>query len=193
MSEERSIVGLKVVNIKFETAENGTVVLQFKKAGECENPNQLICDYACPYGQQLTSILADPLNPNDPESCFCDFCSSLGEKRNVTGHSDPDKWSGLVPVEGTLESNLPDFKDYYEKLNRKNPLVRLDAVIDTVCDGVCEFYCKDHSKCTVSNMDCFLMDLLEEQERLKRKEELAKAEDKSEGGESDEDEELEED
>ena len=32
MSEEKSIAGLKVVNVKFETAETGTIRLQFKKA-----------------------------------------------------------------------------------------------------------------------------------------------------------------
>lgn len=63
---------------------------------------------------------------------------------------------------------MPDFKDYYLKLNRRNPLVRLDAVIDTVCDGICEFYCKDHSQCTVANGDCFLMDLMKEQKRVEQ-------------------------
>lgn len=189
MSEEKSIAGLKVVNVKFETAENGTIKLQFKKAVDTENTNQLICEYGCPYGKLIASTLADPTAPNDPESCFCDFCNSLGEARNTTGHSDPDKFSGIVPVEGTLEENLPDFKDYYLKLNRRNPLVRLDAVIDTVCDGICEFYCKDHSQCTVANGDCFLMDLMKEQKRVeqenkriieeekKRKEEESESED----------------
>jgi hypothetical protein len=168
MSEEKSIAGLKVVNVKFETAENGTIKLQFKKAVDTENTNQLICEYACPYGKLVASTLADPTEPNDPESCFCDFCNSLGEQRNKTGQSDPEIYSGLVPVEGTLEENLPDFKDYYLKLNRRNPLVRLDAVIDTVCDGICEFYCKDHSQCTVANGDCFLMDLMKEQKRVEQ-------------------------
>ena len=40
MSEEKSIAGLKVVNVKFETAENGTIKLQFKKAVDTENTNQ---------------------------------------------------------------------------------------------------------------------------------------------------------
>jgi len=153
----------KVKNVKVETSK-GTRQLTFVPALGNDEPDKLICDSTCPYGPEICRLLKDPTHPDDPDFSFMDFCGNLGAEEG----SDKDL-GAYVPMEGTLEANLCDFPEIYQVLNAKNPMVRLDKVINCVCADTCDMYCEDHSMCRPDNSACFLIELLKTKELTKAK------------------------
>lgn len=123
------------------------------------------CDKICPYGIKVCECLKDPMNPDDENRNFIDFCSNVGQFFvKDDDKDDTDTLENLtenyMPAEGTLEENLYDIDNFFEKAIKEKNLVKIGDVIDSVCPDACIFYNKEHSACTSTNEICMLHNLL---------------------------------
>lgn len=120
------------------------------------------CDKQCPYGK-ICEHFPDPRHIGDERYAFCDFCADSGkdlEKEGTDNTENLDELKYYIPEEGTIENNLGDvFPSITDIILEKNPLCRVDTVIDSVCDGVCSMYNKAHSECKFENSMCLLRNL----------------------------------
>ena len=89
------------------------------------------------------------------EQEFTDFCG------NVSVGEDTDKSLDLIPVKGTVESNLKDLipVDVFQKIIEKGRLIPVKDFIDSACSEWCDYYNKDYSNCTMNNASCMLQNL----------------------------------
>lgn len=149
---------------KFKTVEvktpKGTFKLQFKPGERFHNKQKeeevSICDLDCPYSK-LCGILPDPENMDHPEMRFCDLCTRVGDLAET---AEDKEIRYCHPVEGTIENELGDvFPQILEIIKEKNPLLRLDTVIDRICPGMCAEYNKEHTNCGCKNALCIMSDL----------------------------------
>lgn len=147
----------KTVEVK---TQKGTFRLQFKPGERFYNKQDSgevsICDIDCPYCK-ICGILPDPEYMDKPEMRFCDFCTRIGDHVETQEEKEIRFYH---PVEGTIENELGEFfPEILEIVVEKNPLFRLDTIIDRVCPGMCSEYNPQHSNCGKRNALCILTDL----------------------------------
>lgn len=143
----------KIKRIKVET-EKGDRYLVFRPV--MEPSETLDCIKLCPYGEKICTALRNPRDPENPKSCFADFCGNLGIL-----DEDDKELKDYIPVKGTLEQVLPDFDSVYQEIIKGNGYVQINDIIDSICDGSCGLYREDHKNCSPSNSSCILQDLLQ--------------------------------
>lgn len=111
--------------------------------------DKLPCDF-CPYSRnEFCDNIPDP--NGEPDKSFLDYCNDLS-------YENEDSFAEAVPIEGTIEKVLGI--DLMETVIKKNPIVRVDKVIDTLCPDFCDQYSKDHKNCNSTNRTCILKKLL---------------------------------
>ena len=143
----------KLKKVKINT-EKGERFLVFRPAPTLPEGERIACDSVCKYGSKKCRLLRNPENPEDPDESFMDFCANLGcDDKN----SDLSQY---IPCENTIEENLSDIDDVYQKLIKDNGFVRITEVIDSCCSEVCPMYSKNYENCTEKNDMCILRDLL---------------------------------
>lgn len=159
--EKRINEFLKPIKVKVSTPK-GDRYLMFQPFDDTEKMEKLPCESVCPYGIKVCEAMPDPRDPSNKAKCFANWCTELGRE------ADQDKiLVRSVPAAGTIESSLGDFKEIYQALLEKNPMVRLTEVIDCVCSGGCDMYNESHSNCNHENKFCILRNLFKN-ERIPR-------------------------
>jgi len=157
---------LKLLKVKVNTPK-GERTLLFREIPKVEEYS-CMCDSVCPY-KGLCDYICDPRDPENKESTFLDFCSSLGEeiedsnREGREGEAEAGKERKLldsVPVEGTIEKNLSDFPDVVQNIISKNPVVRVKDIITNVCSEWCDMYTEDCSNCKQGTEGCFLKNII---------------------------------
>lgn len=127
---------------KYLKTEEGFIFRQVDVPGD-----KLPCDF-CPYGSNSSCD-----NVEDPKGrkgmTFLDYCNDLSEE---------GKFKNAVPLVGTIEKVLG--ADLLQEAIKKNPVVRVEQVIDTLCPNFCNEYEEGHSNCNSSNKLCILKKLL---------------------------------
>lgn len=119
-----------------------------------ENATDLICETHCPY-KNVCDKIKDPRNLENSELTFLDFCSEIGQEK------DDDVEVNMVPVAGTIETELGDVVDIFQAMMEKNPPLRLVQVIDNVCPGWCDDYTPEHKNCNAKNGTCIMKNLFD--------------------------------
>ena len=147
----------KLKTVKVQTPK-GTVELQFRPGERFLNQSQdetiSICDLDCPYAK-ICGHLPDPEYPDELK--FNDLCTRIGDVAETQEDMDIKYYH---PVEGTIENELGEiFPEILEVIKEKNPLFRLDTIIDRICPGMCEDYNREHTNCGKKNILCILTDL----------------------------------
>lgn len=149
----------KLKTVKAKTPK-GTFELQFRPGerflNQKEESEVSICDLDCPYAK-ICGILPDPEYPDKEELRFSDFCTRIGD---IAETQEDMEIKFYHPMEGTIENELGEiFPEILEIVKEKNPLFRLDTIIDRICPGMCGDYCKEHTNCGKKNILCILTDL----------------------------------
>lgn len=151
----------KIKSVEVKTPK-GTFRLQFRPGerffNQTDDSEVSLCDLDCPYGK-ICAILPNPKYPDKPELRFCDFCGELGD---IAETQEDKEIKYYCPMEGTIENELGEvFPEILEIIKEKNPIFRLDTIIDRICPGMCGDYCKEHTFCGKKNALCILTDLFE--------------------------------
>lgn len=142
----------KIKHITVKTPK-GDRTLTYKSVEKPEN--DLVCFTKCPYGRVCESLY-DPRDPGNDGANFADFCSNLGKEGSECEDSEVE---AMVPVEGTIEENLSDLDDTFKQILKRNPMVRIDQVVNKVCSSWCDSYTEDHQNCNSKNGMCIMKDL----------------------------------
>lgn len=195
MAEQQKSNLLKRKAIKFKTRNGDEREIIMEPVLNLAGPEVLVCEEYCPYSK-ICKILPDPRKPEgsdigeDGYDGFLNFCGDLG-----TGDENFDiAIANYVPAEGSLEQVFEDFPDIFNLLIEKNPVVRVNDIIDNVCKGGwCSDWTPDHCNCKSSNMSCILRSLFINSEAIKNRLALKDApQDQEEGDKKEEEEKKEE-
>lgn len=146
---------LKVKEIVIETIK-GTKKLLFAPIPYADE-GCFCCDKYCPIGIKKCCLLPNPLDLDNEDSSFQNFCASLGEGDWEYGRNSELRY--YVPVEGTIESNFHDLDDRYRKYIEENGYVNIKTVIRKCCQD-CSMLTDDFRNCNATNELCLLGDLL---------------------------------
>ena len=165
----------KLVRIKVQTPK-GERTLLFTRYDLPETDGKIPCTNICPY-KDICEEIPHPEYPNDPAFEFTDFCG------NVSVGEETDKSLDLIPVKGTVESNLKDLipQDVFQRIIEKGRLVPVKDFIDNACSEWCDYYNKDYSNCTMNNASCMLQNLFMKR-KITKVEEPQETETKAEDG-----------
>jgi hypothetical protein len=146
MSEQKKI---KVIKVDGENGEK--FKFNFRPLYNVGD-DELVCETRCTYCD-ICNKIPDPRALGDKERCFEDFCGELGEA------DDPENLN-MIPLPGSLEESFKDENDIFLKLIEKNPVIKLEDLIEKVCSsGWCEDYNKEHTNCNSKNRSCLMQDL----------------------------------
>lgn len=151
---------LKKIKMFEVDTPNGKRFLKFRPAS-VDSDKSIICVSSCPYGK-ICGKLKDPRKPNDPNSHFSDLCNGL--TTDTVKQEDSNKEEGkyilsLHPAEGSLEEAFFDDEDIFKQLIEKNPVVRINDVIDKTCSNWCDSYTPEKTNCNSRNKTCIMQDL----------------------------------
>jgi hypothetical protein len=145
----------KLKKVSFETPKGKRHLIFSDKGLLDKKEDKCSCDPdgRCPYGEKACEAMRNPMAPDDKDQNFMDFCVNVEEL-------DKDLM-GWIPIEGTVEENVPDLiGDYFDTLREDGGYVKLNDVIDGICSDACPLYNKEHSDCTTTNEICMIHNLL---------------------------------
>lgn len=158
---QKSNSNTKKVRVKIVTPVGIRYLTFIPKPINESSINESLCNI-CSYGTSICDNLSCPIDPNDENIRFSDFCTGLGsgEILKSDGTEETMDLSNYYPEEGTIEKELGDIIDINGCSIKFGRQVKITEVIDCICPGGCDLYNKEHSQCTSSNHICILRDLL---------------------------------
>jgi hypothetical protein len=155
ISDESKVT--KKVRVKVTTPKGDKyLTYDWYSVKQMEETHDSLCNF-CPYSSSICDNLADPRNPDDPNSSFTDFCTELDTIDLENGKQV--NLSYYHPEEGTIEKELDGVIDISQCTIQRGRRVKLEDVIDCVCPDCCDMYKKDHSGCTQDINTCILKEL----------------------------------